>query len=77
MVREPGEIGRADRRRLQRHQRPPVQHHAAERRQRFLDRESRQLVPEAGAQWFEPEHAGAGALLEATDILPGKCLEEP
>jgi len=59
MVRESRQVRGADRRRLQRAERTPVQGIGTVRRQGLLDGDTSELVPERNASCGDLKHAGA------------------
>ena len=72
MMREPGQVGSAARRVVERAKRLAVQLELAVRRERLLDREARKLVPECHATGDGCEHAGRETFLEPVDSIVGK-----
>ena len=77
VVREPGEVRIPVRRVLERRERLPVQLEAAVRRQRFLDREAGELVPERDAAGHGREHARGETFLDSVQSTVGERLEHP
>ena len=74
MVGEGGEVAAAL---GERRQRLTVKRDPATRRDRILDREPRELVPERDVRALSVEHAGGEAIVELAEVRPTQLLEEP
>ena len=77
VMRESGQIASTGGRCLQRLQRPSVQSYPAVRRQRFLDRDPGEFVPERDSTRTCFEHAGTQAMLECIDSMWHQRIQQP
>ena len=77
VVREPGQIGSASRWVDERGERPAMQIDPSVERDRFLDGETPELVPERDGRRLGHEHARHQALLERLNRFCGERLQQP